>query len=295
MRTSEFNEKLKNYANITERELDRLVPDVLCDEKSVIKAMRYSLLGAGKRLRAALLLECCIAAGGSVEQALPFACAVEMVHAYSLIHDDLPCMDDDDLRRGKPSCHIAFGESTALLAGDALLTKAFSVIMSSNSRDEVKVKAAAFLAECAGEHGMIGGQILDLENEKNAPDSERLERTCLMKTAYLLKAAAVIGAMVGSADDEMIDRMGKYALNIGLAFQIFDDILDVEGVEEKIGKPVGSDKENHKITYVTLFSAEKAHEMAIERAELAKRELSCMNIQSSWLYELADMVVDRDK
>ncbi len=295
MRTSEFNEKLKRYADITERELDKLVPDEPCDENSVIKAMRYSLLGGGKRLRAALLLECCSAVGGSVEQALPFACAVEMIHAYSLIHDDLPCMDDDDLRRGKPSCHIAFDESTALLAGDALLTKAFSVIMSSDAHADVKVKAAAFLAECAGEHGMIGGQILHLENETTPPDIERLERTCLMKTAYLLKASAVIGAMVGSADAEMINGMGKYALNIGLAFQIFDDILDVAGEEEKIGKPVGSDKENHKITYVTLFSAEKALEMAIEKSDLAKRELSCMNIQSNWLYELADMVVDRDK
>lgn len=293
--SNSFYKRLKEYAQITEQELDKLIPDDDSEENRVIKAMRYSLLGGGKRLRAALLLEVCRASCGEYHHALPFACAIEMVHAYSLIHDDLPCMDDDAMRRGKPSCHIVFGEADALLAGDALLTKAFSVIMNSSVSAELKVQAAAELSSAIGEHGMIGGQIIDLQNETYQAAPSSVERAYLLKTGYLLKACAVIGAILAGKDSIFCEQMGKYALCTGLAFQIFDDILDVVGEQEKVGKPIGSDQNNHKTTYVTLYSLEQAMEIANNHIQMAKKQLSCMKIQSDWLLEFANMMISREQ
>lgn len=293
--SNSFYERLGEYARLTERELDRLLPEDDREENTVVQAMRYSLLGGGKRLRAALLLEFCRAACGEYERALPFACGVEMVHAYSLIHDDLPCMDDDDFRRGKLSCHKMFGEATALLAGDALLTKAFSVMLRSGAPAEVKVRAAACLADSIGEHGMIGGQIIDLANESSSAPLESVQRAYLLKTACLLRASAVIGAELGGMPPEFLEYAGKYALYTGLAFQIFDDILDVVGEEEKVGKPIGSDQLNQKTTYVTLYSLPKAREIAENYIRQAKEQLSCMNIQQEWLLEFADLVICRER
>ena len=235
------------------------VPDM--PYKQTAEAMAYSLEAGGKRLRPMLALEFCRLAGGEPEKAMPFACAVEMIHTYSLIHDDLPCMDNDDLRRGKPSCHKAFGEATALLAGDALLTKAFEMLSKAELPPERIVKAAAILSRCAGIDGMIGGQAVDLLNEAQAPDFDILELTCRLKTAALLQAACLLGT-AAAGNDQMTDKAREYGLNLGLAFQIVDDILDVTGDSALLGKPVGSDAENGKTTFVTLCGLEKARELA---------------------------------
>ena len=235
------------------------VPDM--PYKQTAEAMAYSLEAGGKRLRPMLALEFCRLAGGEPEKAMPFACAVEMIHTYSLIHDDLPCMDNDDMRRGKPSCHKAFGEATALLAGDALLTKAFEMLSKAELPPERIVKAAAILSRCAGIDGMIGGQAVDLLNEAQAPDFDTLELTCRLKTAALLQAACLLG-IAAAGNDQMADKAREYGLNLGLAFQIVDDILDVTGDSALLGKPVGSDAENGKTTFVTLCGLEKARELA---------------------------------
>lgn len=235
------------------------VPDM--PYKQTAEAMAYSLEAGGKRLRPMLALEFCRLAGGEPEKAMPFACAVEMIHTYSLIHDDLPCMDNDDMRRGKPSCHKAFGEATALLAGDALLTKAFEMLSKAELPPERIVKAAAILSRCAGIDGMIGGQAVDLLNEAQAPDFDILELTCRLKTAALLQAACLLGT-AAAGNDQMADKAREYGLNLGLAFQIVDDILDVTGDSALLGKPVGSDAENGKTTFVTLCGLEKARELA---------------------------------
>ena len=229
--------------------------------KQTAEAMAYSLEAGGKRLRPMLVLEFCRLAGGDVEKAMPFACAVEMIHTYSLIHDDLPCMDNDDMRRGKPSCHKAFGEATALLAGDALLTKAFEMLAKAELPPERIVRAAAILSRCAGIDGMIGGQAVDLLNEAQAPDFSTLELTCRLKTAALLQAACLLGT-AAAGNDQMADKAREYGLNLGLAFQIVDDILDVTGDSALLGKPVGSDAENGKTTFVTLCGLQKARELA---------------------------------
>ena len=235
------------------------VPDM--PYKQTAEAMAYSLEAGGKRLRPMLALEFCRLAGGEPEKAMPFACAVEMIHTYSLIHDDLPCMDNDDMRRGKPSCHKAFGEATALLAGDALLTKAFEMLSKAELPPERIVKAAAILSRCAGIDGMIGGQAVDLLNEAQAPDFDILELTYRLKTAALLQAACLLGT-AAAGNDQMTDKAREYGLNLGLAFQIVDDILDVTGDSALLGKPVGSDAENGKTTFVTLCGLEKARELA---------------------------------
>ena len=273
-----FQQRLEQCAALTEQTLDLYLPQQEGDH--VTEAMRYSLLGGGKRLRAALALEFCRTLCADQQPALPFACALEMVHAYSLIHDDLPCMDDDDMRRGKPSCHIAFGEAVALLAGDGLLTKAF----------EVQV-----LAQAAGHLGMIGGQRMDLENEKMQAEIERVEQTDRLKTGALICAAAKLGCIAAGADEERILLAESYAQKVGLAFQITDDILDCTGDEKTLGKPTGSDEQNHKTTYVSVYGVEQARQVAQQLLEQAKCDLDSMKLeeQANFLYDLADYVLER--
>ncbi|MBR3894572.1 MAG: polyprenyl synthetase family protein [Clostridia bacterium] len=231
------------------------------DLKILLDAERYSLFAGGKRIRPALTLEFCRMLGGEEEAALPFACAVEMIHTYSLIHDDLPCMDDDDLRRGKPTNHKVFGESTALLAGDALLTGAFEAAASNTvAGAETSAMAVAYLANCAGRYGMVGGQIMDLEGEKKELTLDELIKLHSLKTGALIGAAAVLGAMAAgvSLRDQCMKDVVTYAENIGLAFQIVDDILDRTGNAEELGKNVGVDAERQKNTFLTFFSVEEA-------------------------------------
>ena len=280
-----FKQRLSEYAVLTENTLQQYLPEET--EDVVTEAMRYSLLAGGKRLRCALALEFCLALGGQKEDVLPFACALEMVHAYSLIHDDLPCMDDDDMRRGKPSCHIAFGEANALLAGDGLLTKAFEVMaQQSKVPPERTVLAVGVLAQAIGHHGMIGGQRMDLQNEGKEVGIEVIA---------LIIAAAQLGCIAAGADSKMTELAKKYAEQIGLAFQITDDILDCTSSAEVLGKPIGSDAENHKTTYVSVYGLEKAMSIAAEEIQKAKDALNQMGMQerSPFLYDMADYILSR--
>lgn len=259
----------------------------------VSQAMRYSIENGGKRIRPALLLEFCRVCGGDYKKAVPFACALEMIHTYSLIHDDLPCMDNDDFRRGKPSCHIAFGEEYALLAGDALLTLAFETAMKSNLSAEITVKAAKELAKAAGVMGMVGGQVLDLQNEGKKVGVSDLQKTDELKTGELIRAACVLGCVCAGADDKKIAAAEKYAHDIGIAFQIVDDILDVTSDEETLGKPIGSDEENQKSTYVSLLGIEKSRKTAEELTLNAQKALDAFDGDVSSLKDFAEKLKNR--
>lgn len=288
-----FHQQLKDYAARTEAALDHALPLQACPQSVVLEAMRYSLLGGGKRLRAALLLAFYEACGGSGEEAMPFACALEMVHAYSLIHDDLPCMDDDDLRRGKPSCHKAYGEANALLAGDALLTHAFDLMLHAKTEATKLLKAAACLSEAIGCFGMIGGQVMDLANEESdSVDEARLRATDALKTGALIKAACQMGCILAGAE-EKLPAAEEYAEKIGLAFQITDDILDVTSSTEELGKPVGSDKEQNKATYVSLYGIEEAKQISAQLLDEAKMSISNAGLSGDFLPDMADYILKR--
>lgn len=254
----------------------------------MLEAMGYSLENGGKRIRPILTLEFCRICGGDVRKALPYALAVEMIHTYSLIHDDLPCMDDDDMRRGKPSSHKVFGEANALLAGDGLLTLAFEILLSADDDPAKLVKAGAELAKAAGCSGMIAGQVMDLENEGRAASLEEIKATDKRKTGELIRIAALLGCICAGASEEQINAAEKYCAGIGLAFQIVDDILDVTGDEAVLGKPIGSDGENEKSTYVSLLGLEKSTEYAAELTESAKSDLGVFGAEAEFLKELAD-------
>ncbi len=251
---------MHRYAVTVENALKRYYTEDK-DIEELLNAERYSLFAGGKRIRPFLTLEFCNLFGGVEEAALPFACAVEMIHTYSLIHDDLPCMDDDELRRGKPTNHKVFGESTALLAGDSLLTGAFEVAASNvEAGAEISAKAVAYLANSAGRYGMIGGQIMDLAGEKRQLTLDELLKLHSMKTGALISAAAVLGALAAgvSFSDACMEDVITYAENIGLAFQIVDDILDKTGDAALLGKNIGSDEENQKSTFLSFYSVEEA-------------------------------------
>ncbi len=237
------------------------------------EAMRYSLLGGGKRIRPIICLSACRAVAGLEAPALCAACALEMIHSYSLIHDDLPAMDDDDLRRGRPSLHRAFDEGTAILAGDALLTLAFEVVARDRSLSAARAREIiAELAEAAGDRGMVGGQQADLDAEGREISREELARIHSRKTGALITAAAVTGALAGGGEKELVGMMRAYGREIGLAFQIKDDLLDVEGNEELLGKAVGQDRRGGKATYPAVWGIEESREelkRAVVRAEAA--------------------------
>ena len=258
-------------------------------------AMRYSLLAGGKRLRPVLVLEACRLCGGAVEDALPFAGAIEMVHTYSLIHDDLPCMDDDDLRRGKPSCHVAFGEAIALLAGDALQTLAFETLARNTSLEPAQVlQAVRELAAAAGSRGMVGGQTVDIEG--TAQTVEQLTGMCMMKTGALIKCAVRLGCLSVGADEASMAQADIYADAIGLAFQIRDDILDVIGSTEELGKPVGSDAEQQKATFATVLGTERAQSLAEKLTRTALDALKQLNVaEDDPLYEMTVELCSRKK
>jgi geranylgeranyl diphosphate synthase type II len=285
---------LKEYSLLIEKRIDEIFPERNTEYKKVIDAARYSLLLGGKRIRPVLMLEFCKLCGGEMEDAIDFAIALEMIHTYSLIHDDLPCMDNDDLRRGKPSCHIKFGEDIALLAGDTLLTTAFSVASNANIPDDKKVKAISVLAKRAGAHGMIGGQVMDLAFEKEKPDIKSLYDMYILKTGALLSAAAEIGAIIAGADEEAVITAANYALNLGQAFQIIDDILDITGDEKLLGKPIGSDTQNDKTTVVSLIGLEKAKKLAKDLTYEAIGLLDMINKDNEFLKELTLYLLDRN-
>ena len=256
------------YLSMIEKALYGYLPSSDTSEGKLIDAMRYSLEAGGKRVRPMLVMEFNAVCGGNPETALPFACAVEMIHTYSLIHDDLPCMDDDDLRRGKPSNHKVFGEDTALLAGDALQTLAFEILSSEKTAalagDKACRKAVNTLAKYSGCVGMAGGQMIDLVSENTHAPLEVVEELIGKKTACLLQAACELGCIAANADDDRIKAASEYGRSIGYAFQIQDDILDMTSSNEVLGKPVGSDEENNKSTIVSLLGIEQSRKLVDE-------------------------------
>ena len=255
--------------------------------------MAYSLLAGGKRLRPVLVLETCRMCGGDVETALPFACAVEMLHTYSLIHDDLPCMDNDDLRRGRPTNHKIYGEATAVLAGDGLLTACFETMLEAADLPAGRIVAAAgCLARAAGARGMVGGQVLDVAGEGHALTLAEVEELQQLKTGALISAAAEMGCILAGGSEGQRAAVRRYAQKLGLAFQIQDDILDVEGDEELMGKPLGSDRENEKTTFVTLKGVESCRELVDTLTQGAVEALSAFP-DPSFLCWLAESLVGR--
>ena len=289
---------LNSYKGMVENRIEELFPEAKTGYSEVSKAARYSLLSGGKRIRPAVMMEFCKLCGGKAEDALDFAVALEMIHTYSLIHDDLPCMDNDDMRRGKPSCHKAFGEDIALLAGDTLLTEAFFIASNANVSADKVLKAISFLSSNAGLHGMIGGQVLDLSFEKNEPDAMALSDMYMRKTSALLIAAASIGCIAAGADsEENLKSAAKYGYNLGLAFQIIDDILDVTADEKKLGKPVGSDEKNNKTTFVSIYGLDQAFAIAAQLSNAALDaldEISDNREKTEVLYELTNYLLDRN-
>ncbi len=268
-----------------------------CDTpETLLQAMEYSLLGGGKRLRPCLCLTVAELFGLDQDAAMPFAAAFECIHTYSLIHDDLPAMDDDDLRRGKPSCHKAFGEAQAILAGDGLNTEAFRLMAQARAPGENVVRAIYLAAEAAGAAGMVGGQVLDMQyTGKQAVTLEMLRAMHAQKTGALIRAACECGAALAGASLQDQARLRDYGAALGVAFQIVDDILDEVGDEKTLGKPVGSDREQGKTTYVTLVGLEQSRELAnvSKDAALAALEPFADRPQAAFLTRLTQFVVDR--
>lgn len=258
--------KLEDYINLVENNLYKYLigNHTIGLEKDVISAMEYSLSAGGKRLRPVLVMEFCKLLGGSIEKSLASACAIEMLHTSSLIHDDLPCMDNDDFRRGKPSCHKQFNEWLAVLAGDNLMIKPFEIIANDESISPLtRVKIISLLSKSTGFQGMIGGQVLDIQNETRETITEDiLVKTCLEKTGALISCACQMGCLCAEINQDKISLAIEYAENVGLAFQIVDDILDVVGSQELLGKPIGSDQLQNKRTFVTLLGLEGAERKA---------------------------------
>lgn len=287
--------RLEELAAMTNAELERLKENAANNEfckKSVVEAMWYSLSAGGKRIRPALMLEFCRVCGGDVKAVLPSACALEMIHTFSLIHDDLPCMDDDDFRRGKPSCHKAYGEAEALLAGDALLNLAYEIISESDLPADVKIAVISELSRDVGINGMIGGQVIDTSYEGEMTEKLLLEMYG-MKTGALLKAACKMGCIAANAAPEKLEAAEAYAEKLGLAFQIKDDILDVSGDEKLLGKPIGSDRDSGKITYVSLCGLEKSRETAERLTGEAIAELDNF-ADNGFLKELTKFLLARN-
>ncbi len=291
-----WSERYPEYCSMIEAALPQYLPPVALPQGKVCEAMAYSLLDGGKRIRGCLTLAMCELCGGEVQSALPLACAVEMVHAYSLIHDDLPCMDNDDLRRGKPSCHIKFGEGTALLAGDALLTHAFSAASDAYFNGtlpaETVLRCVNQLSRAAGVEGMIGGQVIDTAPEEVPMTPEQLEAMHSMKTGALIRSAAVLGCLAAGAPRDVVMQADLYAAKIGLAFQIVDDILDATEESEELGKST-SDADNNKTTYITLYGVEKAREMVRRLVLEADLAVKGTVLDDEMLYELADTLAKR--
>lgn len=284
----------EEYLSLIEEYLDISIPETCYDEEIVADAMRYSLQNGGKRIRPVLVLEFCRLCGGDIKKALPFAASIEMIHTYSLIHDDLPCMDDDDMRRGKPSCHKKFGEEYALLAGDALLTLAFEMLTKADLSANQIVLAVKVLSSYAGYQGMIGGQTVDLMSESKAISLDRLKVMDNLKTGRLINCAALLGCIAAAADDGKVSAAKKYTSSIGLAFQIVDDILDVTSTAEKLGKPIGSDNEKSKSTYVSILGLEKSKEYAENLTNEALKALDSFDTDVTFLKNLALKLLERD-
>lgn len=277
-----------------EKALEALMPSEGSYPDRLVSAMRYSLFAGGKRIRPILVLAAAGAAGGKDEDALDPACAVELVHTYSLIHDDLPAMDDDDFRRGRPTCHRAFDEGTAILAGDALLTMAFDLLSSDGSekKSALRLRMVQELARAAGWRGMVGGQQVDMDSEGTEPDLPLLEYIHTHKTGALIKCSLILGGLSAGAQGKTLEALISYGEKVGLAFQVVDDILDITASTEEMGKDHGSDAERGKVTYPMLFGLDGARERALKLVESAKAEVDQVDATGR-LSEIADHVLLR--
>ncbi|WP_434219095.1 polyprenyl synthetase family protein [Bacillus pumilus] len=294
--TSNLNEFLTTRKQAIEDYLFTYVQELTIPE-DLKSSMLYSLKAGGKRLRPVLVLALLNAYGKNEEDGIPVGCAVEMIHTYSLIHDDLPCMDDDDLRRGKPTNHKVYGEATAVLAGDALLTESFRLItsqLSSSVSADKKLRIVDELVKSAGALGMVGGQFDDMEAEQKQVSLAELESIHARKTGKLLTFSVAAGAMLAGASDDDIEKLREFSYHIGIAFQIRDDILDLEGSEEKIGKRVGSDTANEKSTYPSLLTLSGAKEKLDEHITRAKEIVSNLQLEQQLLHGLCDLIASRD-
>lgn len=290
---------MEQYRNRIDDALYGYIPRGNYGEQRVIDAVEYSLRLPGKRVRPALTLAFCELCGGKAEAALPFACAVEMIHTYSLIHDDLPCMDNDDYRRGQPANHKVYGEDIALLAGDALQSMAYDAMLSDEAIQAVgarnAARAARVLAEKSGLLGMVGGQTIDLMSEGKQPDLDTLRVMDEKKTACLIEAACMMGCICADAEEEKIAAAERYAHSVGLAFQIVDDILDVTSTTADLGKPVGSDTENDKSTYVALLGIDRCRELVDELTQEAITALDLFDADTASLADFAIQLANRKK
>lgn len=284
-------EFVEQHRKVIEPFLEQNLPN----NNKVCEAMRYSILNGGKRIRPAIMMEFFRICGGTGNAVLYFAAALECIHTYSLIHDDLPCMDNDDLRRGKPSCHMAYGEARALLAGDGLLTFAFELCSKAKDIDSDRaVNAIGLLAKYSGISGMIDGQELDLQGEGITMSLEQIKKMYLQKTGALIKAAAEIGCVLAGANAQKLSAARIFADNFGMCFQITDDILDVTGSTQSIGKPVGSDKKNEKATYISAVGGvDEGKAVCLMLAQKAKSALDAFGADADGLRDLADYLINR--
>ncbi|ABY92825.1 polyprenyl synthetase family protein [Thermoanaerobacter sp. X514] len=291
-----FKEKLREKQQLVEKELHRIL-DIEEKPEIIYEAMRYSVFAGGKRLRPVLCLSSCELLGGDIKKALPVACAIELIHTYSLIHDDLPAMDNDDLRRGKPTNHKVYGEAIAILAGDGLLNLGYEVLVRhalEHPEDYERIlKATNEIATASGCKGIIGGQVVDILSQNTKLTYEELKFIHEHKTAALIEASVCAGAYIAGATEEDVHALREYARLIGFAFQIKDDILDVIGEEEKLGKKVGSDREKGKFTFVNIFELEKSQEMVVELTQNAVKILDRFGEKALFLKELSNYLIER--
>lgn len=283
------------YKNLVDSKLSEFFNPSGMSYDGLLESMHYSLTAGGKRIRPTLVLEFCRISGGDVEKALPVACAIEMLHTYSLIHDDLPCMDNDDLRRGKPTNHVVYGECTATLAGDALQAESFGTIARSELPAENKIACVEILADAVGSDGMCAGQYLDMVGESKRLTEEELDDINSRKTGALLIAACRMGVAAAGGSGEMLEAAAHYGACVGAAFQIRDDILDVISTSEELGKPIGSDAQEHKNTYMALLGESKCMEMIEKLTNQAKSALCGAFDDTKFLCDLADSMVTRRK
>ena len=284
---------LKEYKALIDTKLAEYFRADDMPQAGLFEAMRYSLNAGGKRIRPILVLEFCRITGGDCDKALPVACAIEMLHTYSLIHDDLPCMDNDDLRRGKPTNHVVYGECTATLAGDALQAEAFGTILRSALPAESRAECARILADAVGADGMCGGQFLDMIGENKLLTADELDEINSRKTGALLIAACTMGVAAAGGNEKQSEAASRFGAAIGAAFQIRDDMLDVISTSEQLGKPIGSDAQEHKNTYMALYGAERCMKMIEKLTEVAKAALNEAFDDTAFLCDLADSMVTR--
>jgi geranylgeranyl diphosphate synthase type II len=292
---TELREYIAQEQERIQRELEALVPPESEPPQSIHRAMRYSLFAGGKRIRPLLALAAAEAVCGDSGEAVTAACSLELVHTYSLIHDDLPALDNDDLRRGRPTCHKVYGEAIAILTGDALLTLAFQVLAQCRCNPQAKVSMIEELSRAAGTvRGMIAGQVHDLEGERQQPTAELLERIHRAKTGALLRASVRIGALCANATRKQYEALSAYGEHVGLAFQIVDDLLDVEQSSEALGKTAGKDAAQHKITFPAVYGVAESHRMAEEQLALAHAALDPFGDRAVRLRQLAELIVHRN-